>query len=297
METILDASISVLIAQVRQADASHKIDTTHQLLRGRHFNGSSSVVYLGDVAKALLSQLPHPETPEFLEAPGYNEQRWVLKTTSGDLRVNIASRSYWGWGLFTSGYLNVITLEGPLEDRARLVLDITSSLGQSPWEMAHLRGAQRWLNRYHSGLTLKENERVWRGLFQAGREALNEAIEVMKAQCDDGLERRGEDVDYATWRTLFDEDLHMAQRALAEDNAPGVERALARLEASLIQFNADANPEVVAAPLDRFSDGLDVLETLEPSHNSTSVENIMTTEEDVVPFVDLSTNGSNEQEE
>ena len=62
METILDASISVLIAQVRQADASHKIDTTHQLLRGRHFNGPSSVVYLGDVAKALLSQLPHPET-------------------------------------------------------------------------------------------------------------------------------------------------------------------------------------------------------------------------------------------
>ncbi|MGB1485340.1 MAG: hypothetical protein ACPG9E_05045, partial [Poseidonia sp.] len=84
---------------------------------------------------------------------------------------------------------------------------------------------------------------------------------------------------------------------LAEDNAPGVERALARLEASLIQLNADANPEVVAAPLDRFSDGSDVLDTVEPSHISTPVEKRMTTEEDVVPFVDLSTSGSNDQEE
>jgi hypothetical protein len=297
METVLDASVSVLIAQVREADASHKIDTAHQLLRGRHFNGPSNVVYLGDVAKALLSQLPHPETPEFLEPPGYNEQQWVLTTSSGDLRVNIASRSYWGWGLFTSGYLNVITLEGPLASRARLVLDITSSLGQSPWEMAHLRGAQRWLNRHHSDLTLKDNERSWRALFEAGRDALNEAIEAMRARCEDELEHRGEDIDHATWQALFDEDLHMAQRALAEDNAPGVERALARLEAGLIQLNTNAEAAVVPAPLDRFSDGSDVFAPVEQNLDSVPSAMVIMAETDEVPFVDLSTEGSVDQEE
>ena len=65
MDEVLDASASILVAQVRQADASHKIDTTHQLLRGKHFTGPNRVVYLGDVSKALLAQLSHAETPVF----------------------------------------------------------------------------------------------------------------------------------------------------------------------------------------------------------------------------------------
>ena len=262
MDDVLDASVSVLVAQVRQADASHKIDTAHQLLRGRHFNGPSNVVYLGDVAKALLSQLPHPETPEFTEAPGYNEQRWMLQTTSGDLKVSIVSRPYWAWGLFTTGYLNIIRLEGPVSSRARLVLDLTSSLGQSPWEMAHQRSARRWLLRHHGDISLKENERQWRNLFEAGRQALKEAIETMKLRCTTVLEQRGEDIDHDTWQGLLDEDLHMAHRALAEDNAPGVERALARLEASLIQLNGDGDGDIVRAPETIVSDGTDIMLSL-----------------------------------
>ena len=295
MDDVFDASVSVLVAQVRQADASHKIDTAHQLLRGRHFNGPSSVVYLGDVAKALLSQLPQPETPEFTEAPGYNEQRWILQTTSGDLKVSIVSRPYWAWGLFTTGYLNIIRLEGPVSSRARLVLDLTSSLGQSPWEMAHQRSARRWLHLHHNGISLKENERRWRHLFEAGRQALNEAIEAMKNRCATVLEHRGEDIDHATWKGLLDEDLHMAQRALAEDNAPGVERALARLEASLIQMNSDDGGDIVMAPKTVVSDGTDVMDV---SALSASVIAPKVNEEnmDDVPFVDLTGNSSFEEE-
>ena len=295
MDDVLDASVSVLVAQVRQADASHKIDTAHQLLRGRHFSGPSNVVYLGDVAKALLSQLPHPETPEFTEAPGYNEQRWVLQTTSGDLKVSIVSRPYWAWGLFTTGYLNIIRLEGPVSSRARLVLDLTSSLGQSPWEMAHQRSARRWLHRHRNGISLKENERQWRNLFETGRRALKEAIEAMKLRCTAVLEHRGEDIDHATWQGLLDEDLHMAHRALAEDNAPGVERALARLEASLIQLSNDGGGEIVAAPKTVVSDGTDVMDV---SALSTSVLNFEVNDESVddVPFVDLTGNSSLEEE-
>ena len=295
MDDVLDATTSVLIAQVRQADASHKIDTTHQLLRGRHFNGPSKVVYLGDVSKALLSQLPHPETPVFTEPPGYNEQRWTLTTTSGDLTVSIASRPYWAWGLLTSGYLNVLTLRGPVSERARLVLDLTSSLGQSPWEMAHQRPAQRWLQRHLQGRNLKNNEREWRALFEAGRTALNEAIEAMKLTCNTVLEAKGEDIDHATWQGLLDEDIHMAQRALAEDNAPAVERALARVEASLIQLKNEAPEDIVMAPEAEVSDGSDVMNLSTPT--TLALANVLTNEtEDDVPFVDLTTNSSSEEE-
>lgn len=292
---MIDPSISVLVAQVRHADASHKIDTTHQLLRSHHFNGPSNVVYLGDVAKALLANLPHPETPEFTEAPGYNEQRWALRTVSGDLKISIASRSYWGWGLFTSGYLNVIALEGPVADRARLVLDITSALGQSPWEMARQRPAQRWLNRHHGGTDLNDNELRWKALVEAGRQDLLEAIVAMKIRCTEVLEGKGENIDHATWHDLFEQDLHMAQRALAEDNAPGVDRALARLEADLIQLNNEDDEDIVAAPEEVVSDGSDLMET---AHETSTTQFNVVAEHtvDEVPFVDLTAIPSQEEE-
>ena len=295
MEEVLDANASILVAQVRQADASHKIDTTHQLLRGKHFTGPSRVVYLGDVSKALLAQLSQPETPVFDEAPGYNEQRWKLKTTSSSLKIKIHSTAYWGWGLLTSGYLNVITLEGPLDERARLVLDMTSSLGQSPWEMAHPNSAEKWLGRHEPTLRFKHNEQVWKALQQAARSNLNEAIERMKEHTDMVWSEGIDDAD--EWRTIIDDDLHMARQALAEDNAPGVERALARMEASLIQIQNDPEANYVEAPTSVLSDGSDRIS----GENTKPVKTVELTQalstEDDVPFVDLTQLPSNDGEE
>ncbi len=295
MEEVLDANASILVAQVRQADASHKIDTTHQLLRGKHFTGPSRVVYLGDVSKALLAQLSQPETPVFDEAPGYNEQRWKLKTTSSSLKIKIHSTAYWGWGLLTSGYLNVITLEGPVDERARLVLDMTSSLGQSPWEMAHPNSAEKWLGRHEPTLSFKHNEQVWKALQQAARSNLNEAIERMKEHIDMVWSEGIDDAD--EWRTIIDDDLHMARQALAEDNAPGVERALARMEASLIQIKNDPEANYVEAPTSVLSDGSDRIS----GENTKPVKTVELTQalstEDDVPFVDLTQLPSNDGEE
>ena len=295
MEEVLDANASILVAQVRQADASHKIDTTHQLLRGKHFTGPSRVVYLGDVSKALLAQLSQPETPVFDEAPGYNEQRWKLKTTSSSLNIKIHSTAYWGWGLLTSGYLNVITLEGPVDERARLVLDMTSSLGQSPWEMAHPNSAEKWLGRHEPTLSFKHNEQVWKALQQAARSNLNEAIERMKEHIDMVWSEGIDDAD--EWRTIIDDDLHMARQALAEDNAPGVERALARMEASLIQIKNDPEANYVEAPTSVLSDGSDRIS----GENTKPVKTVELTQalstEDDVPFVDLTQLPSNDGEE
>ena len=113
-ETMLDPKTSLLVAQVKQAHASHRMDLSNKLLRSKHFNAPHKVVYLGDVATTLLAQLPHPETPEMEEAPGFNEQKWALITQSGDITVHISSRSYWALGLFNSGYINIITLSDNL---------------------------------------------------------------------------------------------------------------------------------------------------------------------------------------
>ena len=293
VENIIDATKSVLVAQVRRAEASHKIDTVDNLLRGKHFTGPSGIVYLGDLAGALLAQLPHPETPVFSESPGFNEQRWTLETTSGDLSVNIVSRPYWAWGLLSSGYLNVITLEGPLEERARLVLDTISALGQPPWEFAHQTSVSRWMRREASEINLKTNEQNWQNLYQAAREALLEAIENMKQKADGKLSTMTD--SQQAWMAAVEDDLYMARQALAEDNAPGVERALARLEATLIRMNGAPQEGHVQAPEVVMSDGSDVMDiVLETSGGRTGPPDMYAEEE--VPFVDLS-NGSTPNEE
>ena len=285
MDEVISPTHSVLLAQVRQADASHKIDTEHGLLRGKHYTGPARVVYLGDVAKAVLAQLTNPDTPVFTQAPGYNEQRWTLVVNSGDLRVEIQSLHYWGWGLLTSGYLNIIRLGGPLAERARLALDTSSTLGQSPWEMAHQPAAERWANR-RMGFNLKDNERSWRNLIDSGKNDLTEIIERMRSRA---MEVWSEAVDDAQeWRAIIDDDLHMARQALSEDNAPGVERAMARLEATLIQMSSDPDADYVAAPSDRFSDGTDIAASNTKTKGEVVELKASLMEEEVVPFIDLS---------
>ena len=48
--------------------------------------------------------------------------------------MTIESRAYWGFGLFSSCFLNSIHMVGPLNRRARLVFDLCASLGRNPWE-------------------------------------------------------------------------------------------------------------------------------------------------------------------
>jgi hypothetical protein len=294
MEAVLDANECVLIAQVRKAEASHKMDTTTNVLRGKHHQGPSTVVYLGDVAKALLAHLAHPETPTFPSPPGYNEQRWVMETTSSELHVRIESHPYWGFGLFTSGYLNIITLRGPLQARSRLVLDIISSLGQSPWEMAHARSAERFLAKHAPGLQLKNNERLWNNLRNAGRATLKEAIEQTVERHEALRSALNPNEEQRAWIEAFEDDLQMAWRAHAEDNAPGIERALARMEAAIIHLDPALEMPSEALRGRRFSS------TALPTPRTFSEETVSASdllEEDEVPFVDLSSSVAMREEE
>lgn len=295
MEHSLDPMKSVLVGQVRKAEASHCMDTSTNLLRGRHFRGQKTTVYLGDVAQATLSHLLHPETPCFTDPPGYNEQRWTLETQSGGLKVQIESKPYWGWGLVTSGYLNVITLEGSLEDRSRLVLDVVSSLGQSPWEMSHHRSAGRFLNR-RGGLSVKGNESEWKALLSNAKATLSERIQELVERRDEATLQQEGNEGAEGWLKAVEEDIHMAKQALAEDNAPGVERALARIEASLIHLDAASQETmIVKAPGDRFTvDGFGTEEVGSMNPPEDAVASLLLSDEEV-PFVDLATKPTEEE--
>jgi hypothetical protein len=147
----------VLLCQVSSAKAEHCVETATGLLRRANFPGESRVVYLGNVAGAIIRAMESPETPEFIEAPGYNEQKWRLKTTSGAMSVIISSKPYWGFGLFTSGYLNTVEISGPTNIIARLIFDLDSSLATSPWRFKHTRAATKYLAKKYPETSIEAN--------------------------------------------------------------------------------------------------------------------------------------------
>lgn len=237
----------VLLCQVASAKAEHCVETATGLLRRANFPGESRVVYLGNVAGAIIRAMESPETPEFIEAPGYNEQKWRLKTTSGAMSVTISSEPYWGFGLFTSGYLNTVEISGPINIIARLIFDLDASLATSPWQFKHTRSVNKYLAKNYPSTSIEANEKTWRSLISQCKNDSNEMIHVM-TQAVDNVEQKISMVnDFQGWskdKALVNiaaarYDLIIAKEALADRNMPSVERALARIEAALIEANPD----------------------------------------------------------
>ena len=237
----------VLVAQVTKAQSNHRVEKATRLLRSDKFAGDSEVVYLGNIASAIIALLESPDTPEFLELPGYNEQKWRLKTVSGPLTVTITSDSYWGLGLLTSGYLNVIELNGPSSIIARLVFDLVASTSWRPWRFKHEKAARKYLAKSHPNVTLESNKQIWLDLIEVCRDVTSELIEVMK-QAIQNVEQKIRAVDELQgWSKNKAEvsiasakyDLNIAREALQDENIPSVERAVARIEAALIEANPD----------------------------------------------------------
>ena len=237
----------VLVGQVTKAQSNHRVEKATRLLRSDKFAGDSEIVYLGNIASAIIALLESPDTPEFLELPGYNEQKWRLKTVSGPLTVTITSDSYWGLGLLTSGYLNVIELNGPSSIIARLVFDLVASTSWQPWRFKHEKAARKYLAKSNPNVTLEDNKQIWLDLIEVCRDVTSELIEVMK-QAIRNVEQKIRAVDELQgWSKNKAEvsiasakyDLNIAREALQDENIPSVERAVARIEAALIEANPD----------------------------------------------------------
>jgi len=238
---------SILICQVLSAKPDHKIDESNNLLRSKHFPASKKVIYLGNVATTLISLLQHPETPVFKDRPNYNEQKWELETSSGQLKITIISDSYWGLGLFNSGYLNTIILDGPISLRSRVIFDLVASLPHKPWEFKHLSAARKWMNKKYPDLDEKINQNNWNELVSYSRTQFEEMIEIMSEAISNSSQKIKNtessekwDVDKsAVLLAAAEFDLELAKGALADDNAPAIERAIARIEAGLIEADPD----------------------------------------------------------
>lgn len=215
----ISPSFSVLFAQVRKAGPTHGMDIDGMLRINSH-PSVNSTIYLGDVAQTLLKVLQGHSTPTVVEGPKFDEQRWKIKTVSGDLDVEIESLPYWGFGLVTSCYLNKISLSGPLSERCKLVFDLVAALPHKPWEFAR-RGK---FNRKVS--SIKGNAEIWKEHVDKARDNLNELIEMTLLEKGDSNE------------------IEIARNALADDNAPAVMRALSRMEADSIDIEAeDVSPD------------------------------------------------------
>ena len=193
----------------------------------------NSTVYLGDVARAALRSLGPADPPFFESKPGYDEQRWRFSTSSGDVSMVVLSDSYWGFGLVARCFVNQIEITGPLALRARIVHDIAATLGRNPWEPS-------WTSKFEkkTRATISEHRSAWEGLIHYARDEMNEEITNLSEKVS--ALRGDEDIELIL--NQAEQNLDEARAALADLNAPAVERALARANQALVE--ADPTTEV-----------------------------------------------------
>jgi len=227
----LDPNKTILWAQVREGQPQMSIDIEGRL-RTAGIKGNSTV-YLGDVARAALRSLGPADPPFFESKPSYDEQRWRFSTSSGDVSMVMLSDSYWGFGLVARCFVNQIEITGPLALRARIVHDIAATLGRNPWEPS-------WTSRFEkrTRATISEHRSAWEGLIHHARDEMNEEITNLSEKVS--ALRGGEDIELIL--NQAEQNLDEARAALADLNAPAVERALARANQALVE--ADPSTEV-----------------------------------------------------
>lgn len=258
-ESLLDGLESQLFAQVHSGDPEMKIDQEARL-RHANFPGAEGSLFLGDVTDALLRCFGAHEPPRVTELPGFDQQRWILVVSDPEVSITIESRSYWGMGLLSTCFLNSIKIVGPLNRRARIVFDLAAALGRNPWEA-------KWKNRFakNTGVTSTEEKEKWEALIGFGRDDLSNTIDSIRSKAE-SLEQElpsladdapdGWDGDLALEEIgAAYAECEVAKDALHDRSATGVERALARAEAHIIE--ADPRTEVAA----QFEGG-DVLEEM-----------------------------------
>ena len=216
----------VLWAQVRTGTPQMKVDN-EGMLRPNGWPEGGSLVFLGDVAQAILSSLGPHSPPEFIERPGFDEQRWTMSAQSNELKILMRSESYWGFGLFARCYLNKIEIIGTRNDAARIAFDILSSLGRDPWLTTFPFAFRR-----KTGLSTNDHQAKWTELINAGKYELSENIEVIA----DRYRKLMGKVDTIGKSHLLevDRNITIARQALHDRNAPAVSRALSRAEKGLI---------------------------------------------------------------
>jgi len=231
-----------LLAQVRKVNSGHCKDEEGHL-RSKNSGGKGKTLFLGDVAEGLLRCMPAHSVPKVVEGPGFDEQKWIITVETGTLNVRITSNHHRWFGMFTTCYHNIIEIDGPVEERARLIFDLNAILQHNPWELKPGRGIKNW--------NLKENLRSWADHLDYASDQMKTRIDSLEDKLNNlGIEER---------------DVEIARSALHDDNLPAVERALSRIEARIIAATEEEegewmSPDGSSMPLD---DDIEVIDLSE----------------------------------
>ena len=230
---------SLLWAQVRKASPDHGHDPDGDVLRSARHPACVGKVMIGNVTEALIGVFGAHQVPTLTAPPKFDEQQWVLEVRDSELRAEIHSKPYWGWGLFTKCFLNQIILVGPPERRQRLIYDLVAALGQPPWESV-------WKGKFakSTGVSWQQHKSAWDAHTVPAAEALSESIEQSRNHLAKSRKRlrhldrdKHFDFDFTTAEVGLnnaDEDIIIAEQALLDRNSLAVERALDRVELALI---------------------------------------------------------------
>jgi hypothetical protein len=229
---------SVLYAQVMSSEPKTAFDEDGVMMDFGHQKAFGKA-YLGDVARAALRSLGTHDAPNFTTEPVFDEQSWELCCSTDEITMRISSRHYWGFGLFTKSFLNEIVMEGSLPTRARCAMDIVSSLGRNPWEPVRVRAFEKST----SGL-MSEHTESWEGLISVARDSMADDISVLQ---DSVNSMRGLDELSDVLLDSASEALERAMEALADKNAPAVDRALSRASSAIVR----ADPKSESGSLER----------------------------------------------
>ena len=266
-----DPNRSLLFAQVISGEPEMRIDE-EDYLRNIGWQGKTTTVYLGDVANVSLRSLGPHDPPKFSKRPEYDEQKWILNSSSGELKIRIKSESYWGFGLWAKCFYNEIELIGPLSLRARCVHDIMASLGRNPWEATRIKKFEKITN-----VSQTEHGECWRELSKYARNEMEEEILIVENEIkslmgtDPGIEIILDSAKVA---------LEDARAALLDRNAPAVERALGRAITALVEANP--NTEVRSSEIESI-----VSKSSANQHQNTEEINASDLLDNNIDFVDL----------
>jgi hypothetical protein len=274
----LDTRKSHLWAQVRKARVSHLCEDESNFLRPAKYPVDARKVLLGDIAEMVLHTFGPHEIPVFSTPPKFDEQSWALIIQDSELKVEIISRPYWGFGLFTQCYINEISITGHVQRRCRLIYDMLSSLSHHPWEAVRQNKFAKV-----SGRNIDENTCEW-------QKHIEHIENEFKAEINSLMEKIAEHQEgeiSESNRKLFNEakdDIEMAEAALRDNNSFAIERALSRVEEALIEADPDYESNILA--LKNTSESAQA--PLDLILNETGSNSILGNQIDDIPLVDLS---------
>ena len=278
-----------------------KIDEEGRL-RHANYPGAEGSLFLGDIGDSLLRCFGVHEPPRVIEIPRFDQQRWKIVVSDVEMSVTIESRSYWGFGLFASCFMNSIHMTGPLNRRARLTFDLCAALGRNPWEA-------KWISRFAkaTGVSTRDEKNAWDALIERGHSDLVDSIDAVRSKAkalEKELPTLAEEAPEGWEGDLALEEIgaafaecDAASDALHDRSATGVERALSRAEAHIIEADprtevlaqhegGDVLEEMAAIEADDIDLSDTILELEELPEESVRTQEAI--EMDDIPFVDLS---------